>query len=246
MKTSIQTSMAITLLEDNFVKLVSSLFALVILIASILLVVLLQGVGQLWYVKILLIGMGLILPYYTATLLLDLYRYHIGKAIPKLIDEFRSSFVRYNKIRPALKECSLYVGKGLGRIVSRAADSTFIEQSLDTMRNKLDNVWFNIFAVLLINFKENGGELVDQLYRLNRTMTRYNNVEKKKNKRLIWYEMFAVCASVFSIPAIFLVNSLILGADHGVLIDARINVMVSRVIIFSILSLVVIRILRRI
>jgi hypothetical protein len=174
-----------------------------------------------------------------------MYRYYIGKAIPKLIDEFRSSFIGHKKIRPALKECSLYIDKGLGGIVARAADSTFIEKSLDTMKQRLDNVWFNIFVILLLNFKENGGELIDQLYRLNRTMTRYNNVEKKKNKRLIWYEVFAVCASVFSIPAIFLVNSLILGSDQGTLIDAKTNIIISQVIGFSVLSLVIIRILRR-
>jgi hypothetical protein len=189
--------------------------------------------------------MSIILPYYIATLFLDMYRYYIGRAIPKLIDEFRSSFIRHNKIRPALKECSVYIDKGLGGIIARAADSTFIEESLDTLKHRFDNVWFNIFVVLLLNFKENGGELIDQLYRLNRTMTRYNNVEKKKNKRLIWYEVFAVCASLFSIPAIFLVNGLILGSDQGTLIDAKTNILISQVIGFSVLSLVIIRILRR-
>lgn len=245
MKKDIKSSLSITLVEDDTINLISGLISLVIFITSILLVVLLMGVGQLWYAKILLAGMGLVLPYYMATLFLDLYRYQIGRSIPKLIDEFRSSFIRHNKLRPALKECSLYVDKGLGRIIARAADSTFIEQSLDTLKQKLDNVWFNIFVVLLLNFKDNGGELIDQLYRLNRTMTRYNNVEKKKNTRLIWYEVFAVGASVFSIPAIFLVNSLILGSDQGVLIDARTNILISQVIGFSVLSLVIIRILRR-
>lgn len=240
-----KSSLSITLIEDNTIELISSLITLVIFFISILLVFLLLGVGQLWYARILLAGMGLVLPYYLATLFLDLYRYHIGRSIPKLIDEFRSSFIRHNKIRPALKECSLYIDKGLGRIIARAADSTFIEQSLNTLKQKFDNVWFNIFVVLLLNFKENGGELIDQLYRLNRTMTRYNNVEKKKNNRLIWYEVFAVCASVFSIPAIFLLNSLILGSDQGVLIDAKTNIIISQVIGFSFLSLVIIRILRR-
>lgn len=245
MKKDFKSSLSITLIEDNMIELISSLITLVIFCSSIILAFLLLEVGQLWYAKILLAGMGLVLPYYLATLFLDIYRYHIGRSIPKLIDEFRSSFIRHNKIRPALKECSLYIDKGLGRIIARAADSTFIEQSLDTLKQKLDNVWFNIFVVLLLNFKENGGELIDQLYRLNRTMTRYNNVEKKKNNRLIWYEVFAVGASVFSIPAIFLLNSLILGSDQGVLIDAKTNIIISQVIGFSVLSLVIIRILRR-
>lgn len=244
-KKDIISSLSITLLDENVMLLLSSFITLMIFLVSMLLAFLLHGVGQLWYVKILLAGVSVILPYYVATLFLDMYRYHIGRAIPKLIDEFRSSFIRNNKVRPALKECSLYIDKGLGGIIARAADSTFIEKSLDTMKQRLDNVWFNIFVVLLLNFKENGGELIDQLYKLNRTMTRYNNVEEKKNKRLIWYEVFAVCASVFSIPAIFLVNSLILGSDQGTLIDAKTNIIISQVIGFSVLSLVIIRILRR-
>jgi len=244
-KKDIKSSLTITLFEENTIGLISNIITLGIFLVSILLVLLLHKVGQLWYAKILLAGMGLILPYYLATLFFDIYRYHIGRTVPKLIDEFRSSFIRHNKIRLALKECSLYIDKGLGRIIARAADSTFIEQSLDTLKQKFDNVWFNIFVVLLLNFKENGGELIDQLYRLNRTMTRYNNIEKKKNNRLIWYEVFAVCASVFSIPAIFLINNLILGSEQGLLIDAKTNMIICQVIGFSILSLVIIRVLRR-
>lgn len=245
MREDIKSSLSITLLEENAIALISCVITLAISIISVLLVFLLRGIGQLWYVKVLITGMSIVLPYYVATLFLDMYRYHISRTVPKLIDEFRSSFIRHKKIRPALKECSHYINKGLGGIIARAADSTFIEKSLETLKQRFDNVWFNIFVVLLLNYKENGGELIDQLYRLNRTMTRYNNVEKKKNSRLIWYEVFAVCASVFSIPAIFLVNSIILGSNQGTLIDAKTNIIISQVIGFSVLSLVVIRILRR-
>jgi len=162
-----------------------------------------------------------------------------------MIDEFRSAFIKHKKVKPALKECSLYIDKSLGRIISRAADSTFIEASLTNLRDKFNNVWFNIFVVLILNFKENGGELVDQLYKLNKTMTRYTNVEKKKNKRLIWYELFAVASSVVSIPAIFWLNSMVLGSDSSMVIDAQSNIIISQIIGFSILSLVIIRILRK-
>ena len=87
--------------------------------------------------------------------------------------------------------------------------------------------------------------MIDQLYKLNKTMTRYSNMEKKKNKRLIWYEMFAVASSVFSIPAIFWLNSMVLGSDSSMVIDAQSNIIISQIIGFSILSLVIIRILRK-
>jgi len=161
MKKDIVSSLSITLIEENVILLVSSFITLIISLVSMLLAFLLHRVGQLWYVKILLTGMSIILPYYIATLFLDMYRYYISKAIPKLIDEFRSSFIRHNKIRPALKECSLYIDKGLGGIIARASDSTFIEKSLDTLKQRFDNVWFNIYVALLLNYKENGGELID-------------------------------------------------------------------------------------
>ena len=244
-KESIRSNLSFSLLEDFNLNLISGIITITISGLSILLVILLKDVGQLWYVKILLILMGLILPYYVTTLLLDLYKYYISKQIPKMIDEFRSAFIKHNKVKPALKECSLYIDRSMGRIISRAADNTFIEDSLNTLRDKFNNVWFNIFVTLILNFKENGGELIDQLYRLNRTMTRYAGIEKKKNKRLIWYEMFAVASSVFSIPAIFWLNSVILGSDSSMVIDARSNIIISQVMGFSILSLVIIRILRK-
>jgi hypothetical protein len=98
--------------------------------------------------------------------------------------------------------------------------------------------------VLILNFKENGGELTDQLYRLNRTMTRYNSIERKKSRRLIWYEVFAVSAVFLSIPAIFWMNEIILGKG-SIIVDARTNMMISQVMAFSTLSLVIVRVLRK-
>lgn len=242
---NIRTSLSFCLLEDTVSNLVSGLLAIAITGVSIFLAIMMRSVGQLWYVKFLIISMSLGLPYYVTTLLLDLYKYYIGRHIPHMIDEFRSAFIKHNKVKPAFKECSLYIDRGLGRIISRAADSSFIEESLNTLKDKFNNIWFNIFVVLVSNFKENGGELIGQLYRLNRTMTRYTNIEKKKNKRLIWYEIFAVTASVFSIPAVFWLNSIILGDNGGMIIDAGANLIISQIIGFCILSLVIIRILRK-
>jgi hypothetical protein len=234
----------VTLLEEEKRRSISSFVTLLLAITGLLLSYFLFSRGQLWYARFMLSGMGLILPFYTATLLIDLYRYRITRQIPTLIDEFRGAFVRHNKIRPALKECSTYIDRGLGRIILRASDSVFLEDSLNTLKQQFDNVWFNIFTVLVLNFKENGGELTDQLYRLNRTMTRYNSIERKKSKRLIWYEAFAVAAAFLSIPAIFWMNEIILGKG-SVIVDARTNMMISQVMGFSALSLVIVRILRR-
>jgi hypothetical protein len=244
-RNNIKSSLSFCIMEESSLNLISGILAITISVLSIALIILLYGVGQLWYVKFLILAMSLVLPYYAATLLLDLYKYHVSKQIPKMVDEFRSAFIKHNKIKPALKECSLYIDRSMGRIISRAADSTLIEDTLNALSNRFKNIWFNIFVTLILNFKENGGELIDQLYRLNRTMARYSGIEKKKNKRLIWYEMFTVATSVFSIPAIFWLNDIILGNEGSMILDAQSNILISQVIGFSILSLVIIRILRK-
>ena len=244
LKERIGKGLEVALLEESTRNTVSSVLTVVLVIISLLLAALLFTLGQLWYSKVMLLSMGLILPFYSATLLLDLYRYRITRQIPGLIDEFRGAFIRHNKIRPALKECSRYIDRGLGRIISRASDSVFLEDNLNTLKQYFNNVWFNIFVVLILNFKENGGELIDQLYRLNRTMTRHNSIERKKGKRLIWYEVFAVAAAVLSIPAIFWMNGIILGQE-SIIVDARTNMMISQVMAFSALSLVIVRVLRK-
>lgn len=234
----------VIIFDDRMAKNIAGILALLVPLFSITLSVILFKAGQLWYSRILLTIMGFILPYYLTTLLLDLYKYRITRQIPRLVDEFRSAFIRHNKIRPALKECSQYIDRSLGRIISRAADSVFLDENLEALKLQFNDVWFNIFTILVINFKESGGELTDQLHKLNRTITRYNTIERKKHKRLIWYEVFAVCTAVFSIPAIFWMNNLILG-ESSMIVDAQTNMMVSEVIAFSLLSLVIVRILRR-
>ena len=147
-KNNIRANLSLNILEDFSLRIISNIIVLLLAGSSILLVFLLKDVGQLWYVKILLFVMSLVLPYYVTSLLFDLYKYYISKQIPKMIDEFRSAFIKHNKVKPALKECSIYIDRGLGRIISRTADSNFIEDNLNTLRDKFNNVWFNIFVVL--------------------------------------------------------------------------------------------------
>ena len=243
-KERIGKGLEVSLLEERTRYNISSALTVVLLSVGLTIAGFLFSMGQLWYSKIMLSGMGLILPFYMATLIMDLYRYRITRQIPGLIDEFRGAFIRHNKIRPALKECSRYIDRGLGRIILRASDSVFLEDSLITLKQKFNDVWFNIFVVLILNFKENGGELTDQLYRLNRTMTRHNSIEQKKSKRLIWYEVFAIGAAVLSVPAIFWMNGIILGQE-SIVADAKTNMMISQVMAFSALSLVIVRVLRK-
>lgn len=245
LKADIQFNLSIATMEEEGTKLFSSLILCAWLLLSAVNLFLLRNIGQLWYVKLLLIAISVFLPYYLLTLSFDLYRHYMNRHIPQMIDEFRSAFIKHRKVKPALKECCSHIDKSLARVVLKAADAPYIEESLTRLRKQFDDIWFNVFVALILNYKNNGGELIDQLYKLNKTMTRYNNLEKKKNKRLIWYELFAVMASVFSIPAVFWLNSAILGNNSGVLIDTTSNMMISRIVGYSILSLIVVRVLRK-
>lgn len=245
LREDIKLQLSMGQLEAERVKLCSNLILLGLVFLSVLNIFLLRNVGQLWYAKLLLFAISIFLPYYVLTLGFDLYKHYMSRHIPQMIDEFRSAFIKHRKVKPALKECCSHIDKSLARVMLRTAEAPYIEDNLMQLRDNFNNTWFNVFVALIINYKSNGGELIDQLYRLNKTMTRYNNIEKKKNKRLIWYELFAVAASIFSIPAIFWLNTAILGNDVGVLIDARSNVIISRIIGYSLLSLVVVRVLRR-
>ncbi len=231
--------------EDNVrLPAITGMLSILVLLTGTGLFRLLYRGGILWYVKLLLVTMSFFLPWHTLFLILDIYSYRIECQIPRLIDEFRSAFVKYGKIRPALLESCAYVDKSLGRIIYRASDDLYMEKSLQKLKTGFNNVWFNIFIILLSNYKQNGGELIEQLYKLNRTMTRYVNVERKRAKRLIWYEVFAVAVSAFSIPSIAWLNAKI-AVEADVAGDPRINFIMARLIIFSMFSLFTVRILRR-
>jgi len=205
----------------------------------------LKDIGELWYTKILVIAISIFLPYYVLTLIIDLLKNRVNSQVPEIIDEFRGAFLKYGRIKPALLESAKHTGGRLGAIVERAVLSTDVTESLQGLKSNLNNVWFGIFVQLLINFKTNGGELIDQLYKLNKTMVLYNNLEKKKSKRLIWYEIFAITVAFVSIPVIYWFNFQILGSKSFVASDAQANLSVSRIIGLSIFSLIVIRILRK-
>lgn len=223
---------------------VTSLVSTAVLLSGLGLLKLLYRPETLWYVKLLVVAMSFFLPLYVTFLVLDIWKYHVEKQIPRFIDEFRSAFVKHRKIKPALLESCSYIDKSLGRIIYKAADGVFIEKSLEVLKERINNVWFNIFVILLSNYKQNGGILIDQLYRLNRTMSRYVNIEKKRSKRLIWYESFAVTISAFSIPSIIWLNGTIAN-NFETAANPDINFIMARLIFFTMICLLFVRILRR-
>ncbi len=232
------------LILDNVTqrKLVA-IFTIFVPIIGLLLYCTVETIMKLWYTKLAALALCIVVPYYTFTLALDYLKYSIKQRIPSFIDSFRSSFVSHNRIKPALQECCSNCNKHLGRIMLRVSDSSDLNDSLRAVRERINDTWFNIFVTLLINYRENGGELINQLYKLNKTVTRYNNIEKKKNRRLIWYEFFALGASIFSLPVIMLINRMILGTNMRMYYNtAQAS---GKIAIYSLSALIIVRVLRR-
>lgn len=243
LSSSLNKSLGFLILDDITQRKIVAVFTIFIPIAGVLLYCMVVGIMKLWYSKLVALALCFIVPYYTFTLILDYLKYSLKQKIPSFIDCFRSSFVSHNRIKPALQACSSNANRHLGRIMLRVSDSSDLNGSLCAVRDSINDTWFNIFVSLLINYRENGGELINQLYKLNKTITRYNNIEKKKNRRLIWYEFFALAASIFSLPVVMLINKLILGTNTGLYYNAAESS--GKIVIYSLSALIIVRVLRR-
>lgn len=239
----LNNSLSYFMLEEAVQRRTVALAAIFILASGLLLFSSINMILNLWYTKLVTLILCIMVPYYIFTLIIDYMKYNLRLKIPVLIDSFKSSFISHNRIKPALLECSQNIDKRLGNIILKVSDSSDLNNSLSKVRDRLNDPWFNIFVALLMNYRENGGELIKQLYKLSKTITRYNNIEKKKNKRLIWYEFFALAASIFSLPTIIILNKIILGTNIGLYYDTTSSF--ARIILYSLGALLTVRILRR-
>ena len=243
-KNSIKKAISYSIMEDYQLNIRADIMTIILIIVSVLMLVFLWGIGQLWYTKVLIVALSLFFPYYVLTFVLDIIKWSIQKQIPVLIDEFTSAFVSTPRVKDALLETSKRIDKKFGNILANIADSPYVENGLILLKDRLDDTWLNIFVTIIINHRTSGGDLVKQLYKLKSTVARYNKIQKKKDKRLVGYEIFAVIAAVFSVPLVFYVNTAMLGSDV-ILVDAQSNLMISNIILSSIFALVIMRMLRR-
>jgi len=202
-------------------------------------------IGQIWYVKALALILSIFLPLYLVTLLADMWRFSVYRKIPVFIDEFRGAFLAKKRIKPALIDSAKFLGAA-GSIILREAQHPDFEQGLANIKAVFKNEWINTFVALLANYNRNGGDLLAQLYALNHTMTGVINTDRKRNKRLIAYEIFAVCAVAIGIPLIKWLNGAILGEMFGGAAGIQADMSMSKIILYAIFALAVIRILRKI
>lgn len=243
-KQNVKEGLVLFIESDETLSIAAFITAVTMIASGLFLGTLLTIFGTIWYTKTLLFLVGLILPYYAATLFLDYLKMKSISQIPVFLDEFRGAFSREGRLIPALIESGLSIDKTLGRLIYRAAGNAQPIKSLRHLKKRINNVWFDIFVTILENYKSNGGELILQLYRLNRTMTRQMNIDKKKNKRLVLYEMFAISSAIVGIPICIYLNGIFLGTSftYG---SVENNVLLVKLTIYCLLALVVTRLLRK-
>lgn len=227
------------------VEIITSIIAILLLFLNIVLIVFSINLTHLWYSKLIAVIFSIFAPYYFLSLVIYMQKEHINRQIPQLIDEFRSAFIEQPKIKEALILCSLNINKSIGRAILKVTNSAFMDKGLIDLRNRFNNIWFNIFVSLIINYKENGGELTKQLFKLNNSMTRYNNIEKKKSKRLITYEIFAIIACIVVVPTSDFLSVNFTGNTLNGSVNSEYDVLISGLVLSSAFALVVLRALRK-
>lgn len=231
--------------DKNNAKILSVMIIILSLIISIIILFYFADIGEIWYTKVLNIIFSIVLPYYTLSLCFDYIKFGIHRKVPEFIEQFKSSYIQHRRIKPALIDSAKYLGIA-GKLVIRAAEYPDFEKGLDNLKETINETWFNIFIDLIKSSRESGGDLLTQLYRLNRTMTSIVNTEKKKNRRLIWYELFTVMSVIVGVPLIYMVNNKIINemmiSNTSTLYT---NFAFSRIIIYSIIALVITRLVRK-
>ncbi len=200
-----------------------------------------------WYIKFLLVVVSFYIPFLSLFFILDRKRDHINKSIPTIIDEFRSCFIEHKRVIPAIKKTHHMVNNNISKLLFDSVQMPDMDSALLEIREKINNVWFNIFIALIVNYKENGGELTKQLYKLNNTLTREINVQKKKNKRLLFYEIFTLLTPILAVPMIDYMNIIIFGNFEEINIDnIKNNYLTAGLFISSLLGAIILRLLRKV
>jgi hypothetical protein len=244
LKHQLSSGLSLYIEKGELLSGIATLILLFSLISGVVIGGFLSIFGMIWYSKLLLFLIGCILPYYISTLLLDFIKMKLTRNIPIFFDEFRSAFSSGGKLIPALIESSQNVDRNLSKIIYKAAGSSNPIEEMKGLKNRINNIWFGIFVTMLDNYKNNGGELLSQLYRLNRTMTRQINIDKKKNKRLLFYELFAVTVAIFGVPVCLYLNSIFIGNSYS-LNTVESSMLMVKLSIYCIGALVITRLLRK-
>jgi hypothetical protein len=202
---------------------------------------------EVWYSSVLFVFFSFFLPFFLISLFLDVNKVKFNKLIPECVDEFRSAFIQTNKISDSLFITSENIrikNKKVANLFKQLAESQNLKDDLELLKKRYKNVWLNIFFNLILNYRNNGGDLVGQLHKLNVLIARNTLIVKRRNQKIIMFEIFIILILILGIPFIYYFNNSItqsFNSFSGFINDLNIV----KMLISGVLGLIVNEFLRR-
>ena len=164
-----------------------------------------QFVNQYPYAIILLLAIGLVIPWMLFNIFYEAQLAKMIKQLPQAIDEFASSYRKSNKVFNALKDSYQYMPKVVSKEFERLYKSYNIdfEEGVEYFRARVKNDWAGIFAsLLLINYTK-GGTIISQLDDLNTEIENDIIAKDRVRSKMLGFKLVALSSLLLIVLAIF-------------------------------------------
>ncbi len=162
-------------------------------------------VNQYPYAIILLLAIGIVIPWMLFNIFYEAQLAKMIKQLPQAIDEFASSYRKSNKVFNALKDSYQYMPKVVSKEFERLYKSYNIdfEEGVEYFRARVKNDWAGIFAsLLLINYTK-GGTIISQLDDLNTEIENDIIAKDRVRSKMLGFKLVALSSLVLVVLAIF-------------------------------------------
>lgn len=179
--------------------------AFILIMAISIIAGLWQFVSSYPYAIILLLAIGLVIPWTLFDIFYEAQLAKMIKQLPQAIDEFASSYRKSNKVFNALKDSYQYMPKVVGKEFERLykAYNIDFEDGVEYFRARVKNDWAGIFAsLLLINYSK-GGTIITQLDDLNTEIENDIIAKDRVRSKMLGFKLIALASIVLIVLAIF-------------------------------------------
>ena len=179
--------------------------AFILIMAVAIIAGLWQFVSSYPYAILLLLAIGLVIPWTLFDIFYEAQLAKMIKQLPQAIDEFASSYRKSNKVFNALKDSYQYMPKVVGKEFERLYKSYNIdfEDGVEYFRERVKNDWAGIFAsLLLINYSK-GGTIIAQLDDLNTEIENDIIAKDRVRSKMLGFKLIALGSIVLIVLAIF-------------------------------------------
>ncbi len=177
-----------------------------ILICAIGIIVLLYPfVNTYPYAIILIVAIGLAIPWMVFSIFYEAQLAKMIKQLPQAIDEFASSYRKSNKVFNALRDSYQFMPRVVGKEFERLYKSYNIdfEDGIEYFRSRIKNDWAGIFAsLLLINYTK-GGTIIAQLDDLNTEIENDIIAKDRVRSKMLGFKLVALSTILLVVLAIF-------------------------------------------